>query len=184
MWDIVGAKPLWFQEWHVAGDVELDQFAWNKDGTAAAVVSDVSSGVVDTAHPELWLVSDTGDAQRLASLNNGVAGTYSIVSPTWSPDEKQVAFILTSDQSFHVVGYTGVVAVVNITTRAVTDYCVGPVQWAHGLVWSPDSQQLTFITQSSRLTVLDIPNSQVQLVYQMPDDRGAAIEGWTLYPIN
>jgi hypothetical protein len=179
LWDISAARSVWSEAWHGPDNVESDAFAWNNDGTEAMLVSNTIDGVAEPTHPELWLVSDTGNARRLTELGSALAAAYAIVSPTWSPDGKHIAFLISSDQYVLEAIYTGTIAVIDLDTQVVTDYCVGPVKWSQGLVWSPDSQHLAFITQTSQLTVLDVTNSQFQIVYHMPNNFDvSAVEGW------
>jgi hypothetical protein len=48
----------------------------------------------------------------------------------------------------------------------------------HGLVWSPDSRQLAFVAQENQLTVLDIEQAEMQVVYRIPLNNLAEIKGW------
>jgi len=176
MWDLLENRELWSTEWGVL--VKQGHFAWRSDGSQAAIVTVLDGGGVNARRPELRLVATDGSSVRLTHLSGAVEAPYSIVSPTWSPDNTRIAFILSHATSFPDIGYTGSVAVVDVATGVVTDFCTRPVQWLRGLVWSPDGTQLGFITEENKLTVLDVEQAEMQVVYQIPTTNVAAVKGW------
>ncbi len=177
MWDLSADKELWSKYW--GQEIRYAHFAWDYTGQRAAIVSSIEGETIRDGRLELLLVSIDGSSVRLTHLaETNLPQHYSIISPTWSPDGSRIAFILSNAISFVDAGYTSTVVVVEVATGLVTDYCTRPVQWLRGLVWSPDSTQLAFIVEKNQLTVLDVEQAELQLVYQIPTNNTAAVKGW------
>lgn len=124
---------------------------WTTDGSEAAIVGTTAVGTTGTRLGDnIFGVSRDGQVTQLTHLAEKFGTGFNIHSMTWSPDSHHIAFWMWSSGA---TSNNWVLAVLDITTKQVTNYCISTNPYAtingrayhQGLsapIWSPDGKQV------------------------------------------
>jgi hypothetical protein len=161
---------------------------WSPDGQQMAIVVDE----VDASNPffmanELYTISQYGRVRHLTYLSNQhpevTIGEYS-----WSPDGRYIAFWLWRMEAESRAPIGEALAILNVETLEVTDYCIpgrlkleGGGWGAHAPVWSPDGQQLVVesIDLEKQITAILV---DLERGYAARIAEGLTPVGWMMSP--
>jgi hypothetical protein len=173
LWDLVKHQEIT----RLPAEWPWDTPLWNTDGSAFIISlppqvlsQDGVRKIIDDhfeylSGSEFFIVSREGEIRRLTYLtviNNIEEGAYS-----WSPDGKQVAFWMKTDKDPQWQ-----LAIINIESGQIINYCVGGGDGGYPLIWAPDGQYLAgtygmpdwYITNATRIVLLDIKGNTATLV--------------------
>ena len=112
------------------------------------------------------MINRDGNIKRLTYLTtNRIAEEQSY---TWSPDQKKIAFWLKTEYADPQWD----LAVLNIETGEITDYCLGGGDGSFDIFWSPSGDQLitTYImpnnalTNETRILLINMQNNSAKLL--------------------
>jgi hypothetical protein len=140
---------------------------WSPDGTQFVISAppqfdgyeNIDDDLPNKGGNDLFLVSNTGVVKRLtyfATLNTSWQKFYH-----WSPDGQYIAFLLQTGDFGDIE--SGELAIVNVKTREVTQYCVGGIAY-----WTSDGRYI-LLSQidenlNSRAYLLDPRKSNAYLI--------------------
>lgn len=111
---------------------------WSPDGTQF-----ITTGLIDHNFRELFSISKDGKIDQLTYLSN-YSSKIEIVSYSWSLNSQYIALLLVKQNDPKMA----TVAVLDITTGIITDYCVPITREGDGYsngftpIWSPNSKQM------------------------------------------
>lgn len=105
------------------------EFVWSPDGSRIVVMRDF----------ELWVVN--ADGSNLLQITDGVSGGLLSLSPTWSPDGDEIAFVRTTGEITPVSDIWKIAATGGIPNRLT--HAVGDLQ-NFAPSWSPDGTRIAF----------------------------------------
>ncbi len=124
--------------------IELEGYCsdleWSPDGTRFALVADWS-GI-----PQIYITNTDG-----TNITRLTGQEKTELSPSWSPDGKQIAFLSPSNLLDTMAVYTATVDVLPQAAREVmTRFCSGnePCSSFDDVAWSPDNATIACVTNS------------------------------------
>jgi hypothetical protein len=126
LWDMQAGQELWRLE--IGEQLWYIQPNWAPDGKNFAVGGppEIYADVF-----ELFTVTRDGQATQVTHFGEAGLEEATVYQPQWSPDGRYIAFWF--DDSL---------AIYDVATETVTDYCI-PAKNIEGFIyWSPDSRQL------------------------------------------
>lgn len=156
---------------------------WSPDGTKLSMIADYANNQITA--DEIFMIDEDGEYTNLTSLTDTLSGA-NIYYYSWSPDSQSIAFWFSSKE---FTGYSSHLAVVDVTTGFVTDYCLqgsgipSSFLWVNlAPIWSPDGKYLVVNsynddTYSSEVFLIDLQNNQA---VKIGEDVHAW--GWMLSP--
>ena len=124
---------------------------WTTDGSEAAIVGTTAVGTTGTRMGDnIFAVGRDGQVTQLTHLAEKYGTGFNIHSMSWSPDSRHIAFWMWYSG---VTPYNWQLAVLDITSSKVTNYCISTDPYAtpagrpyfQGLsapIWSPDGKQV------------------------------------------
>jgi Tol biopolymer transport system component len=126
--------------------------SWSRDGKSLAVVGGGASGF------ELYTLNSTGSGQK-AVVSAGT-GDMPGLSPAWSPDAKQIAYISQNSKKLYIVSVDGKSTTSSETIEALN------------VDWSPDGATLVVFGKDARgktgLFLLDSSGQNPKLILELP----------------
>jgi hypothetical protein len=149
---------------------------WSPDGSRF-----VFQGFVATQDPpikiELYEVSRDGQTRQLTQLSP-VAYVWE-ASYSWSPDGQHIAMFL--EPPFGSVDEKDRVAVLDVTTLNITDYCINAFPNDGSPIWSPDGHQfvITGWREEGHLQVI-LVDIEKNVATQIAEDMESV--GWMVAP--
>lgn len=123
---------------HVDGLISLASPAWSHDGSRIAF-----SGISPSGRSDLYVMSrDTGDVKRLTNDD------YADLDPTWSPDDKTIAFA--SDRTRYGKEGHHNLFLLDVQSLEIRYLTYGP--WMdQSPTWSPDGSRIAFTSDRGGL---------------------------------
>jgi len=153
LWDVLHSREVR----HVYGIDELGTPWWSPDGTRFITSVpikftdsennthfNIDDGLPYIGGNDLITMNQVGETQRLTYLTTEYKAEE--FHYTWSPDGQQVAFWMQFDNSDD-----SQLAVVNISTGEITNYCKSTTDGGTSTIWSPDGGQLAISPVNSDL---------------------------------
>jgi hypothetical protein len=154
----------------------LERPRWSPDNKEAAFV--LSNYPSPWKH-EIAIIKLDGQVNQLTFLSE-IFEQVNILRFNWSPDGQKIAFWL-MDTSANLPPHE--LAIVNINTREVTNYCISGVG-SNPPIWSPDGHQLLVASRnpipddySPRVVLIDLVRGYA---YQIAE--GVVPAGWMVSP--
>jgi dipeptidyl aminopeptidase/acylaminoacyl peptidase len=130
---------------------------WAKDGQRFIMALDEFMDAPSAM--ELYSTTREGKTTRLTNLTSYYSSILEINRYAWSPDEKYIAFWLNYGWARFTTDE--VLAVLDMETLEVTNYCIPNSYATSTLVWSPDGKQLAlrdinWESEQERVILVDI----------------------------
>lgn len=113
---------------------------WAEDGQGFIMALDEFINTLSSM--ELYRITRDGEATRLTNLTSYYYSILEISRYTWSPGERYVAFWLKYGWDSKFTNEE--LAVVDLQTLEVTNYCITSSFAGSALIWSPSGEQLVF----------------------------------------
>lgn len=176
LWDVLHSREVR----HVYVVDELGTPWWSPDGTRFITSApmkfpdtdntyfNIDDGLPYKGGNDLITVNQVGETQRLTYLTTEYKAKE--FHYTWSPDGQQVAFWMQLDNSDD-----SQLAVVDVSTGKIRNYCISTTDGGTSTVWSPDGSQLA-ISPSNSETSTVIVDLKHQTAIKVADK--AVVLGW------
>jgi len=174
LWDLVNKRELihlitlfpWgTPEWKADGTsfiISLPPQYTDLGGNIYKIVEDNTDYIRGS---DFFMINRDGEVRRLTYLTTNIKAEQH--GYTWSPDQKQVAFWMkTNDDSQWSL------AILNVETGQITNYCVGGGDGSLDIIWFPDGKQLisTYAmpdydsTHETRILLINIKEKTAKVV--------------------
>lgn len=169
----------------VAHGANLRGLSWSPDGKFM-----VYSALEDDNQYEIYIVSLTGEITQLTfSLETGE------LTPVWSPDSKEIAFVTYSDpvDTGGYIEYTVTISILNTISKQIRAITLDGLEPR----WSPDGTKLLFESVDDRICVIDSDGRNKSCLTSgftdygaewSPDGKQIAFtridKGWSIFTMN
>jgi len=122
----------------------IEDVLWSPDGRYIAFTRWRESATPSFGTGELWVMEVEGGAKRL--LSAVTTGHYGLWDVTWSPDGKEIAFVLGEDapSGTQMSDWSGNVYVADVASGTIAQLTHFQGQQVLGPTWSPDGSMLAF----------------------------------------
>ncbi len=160
----------------VSGGIQVDnpQYSWSPDSQWLAYQG------VEGGQKWIYKVRRDGTENQSLTKPNQMINPQAHSWPSWSPDGEKIAYLWSGDgllehvDTINIITEDGQVIQTNLDSavRPLTDYTIG----LYGpFSWSPDSQWLTYVKQSSVdkaifIINVDVPTQKAQLTSGYADN--------------
>jgi hypothetical protein len=135
IWDMQTNKVL--NSLKTEGGIFGGEPVWSPSGEEFVMALGYMDSRKGRQYDNLYKVTQDGLPTKLTNLDGFLISHYS-----WSPDANQIAFRVDNDTGNQL-------AILNLTTMMVTNYCIGMANVHEPPIWSPDGKQLVIPTFSN-----------------------------------